>query len=142
MGVKMSAYKILHIHGNDPQLKPYIAMIYSDWLKSLRYGNDWFKMIDSDIYFATYKQLIKRILERPDTIVRLAVLEEENDVCLGWSIAELITIHYVFVKKDYRKQHIGTELMPPNIQQTTHMTYNGRQVWLKKFRDLVFNPFL
>lgn len=138
----MSTYKILTYAGHDPAIKPYRSMIYSDFMRSLRFGNEWYKLIDSDCYYAVYKQIIDRLLLRDDTVVKLAVLSDDLDNCLGWSLSEGITLHYVFVKKDLRHQGIGAELMSSPFKQVTHLTKIGQSIRKNKFPTTKFNPFL
>ncbi len=138
----MSSYKILSLSGSDPALRSYEAMIYSDFLKSLRYGNEWYSLIDSDRYFGVYKQVIASLLKRPLSNVRLAVLTDDPDTCLGWSLSEGKSLHYVFVKKDTRLQGIATELLPKNFTQVTHLTKAGRAIWCNKYQNAIFDPFL
>lgn len=136
-------YKIESLSGSDPALKPYKNLIYASWLKSLRFGNNWFQDIESDIYYKVYHDFIDRILDRPNTCVRLAVLTDDLDVCVGWSVSEGAILHYVFVKGDIkgRKQGIGRSLVPDNITTITHITKTGRSIWKSKAPQLVFNPF-
>lgn len=133
------SYKILTYAGTDPILKPYESMIYSDWLKSLRYGNGWFKCVDPSAYFEAYERIVKALLSRG--VVRLAVLTEDLDTCLGWSLCEDDKLHYVFVKVDQRKQGIGRSLYPDKINQVTHLTNIGRSIWEEKLSGVIFNPF-
>lgn len=137
----MSSYSILIYSGSDPAIKPYESMIYKDFLKTLRYGNDWYKEIFADAYYNTYQKVIFSLLNRPSTVIKLAVLTEDYDTCLGWSMTEGQTIHYVHVKRDFRKQGIGGELIPKNVEAVTHLTKIGKSIWKKSYRDAIFNPF-
>lgn len=135
--------KILSLAGSDPALKQYEALLYATWLKSLRYGNEWFSEIDAPHYFRAYHNLIELILKRPATIVRLAVLPDDADVCIGWSVSEGETLHYVFVKGDIqaRRQGIGTLLVPENVTRMSHITKTGRAIWKAKRPNWKFQPF-
>lgn len=74
-------------------------------------------------------------------MVALAVLTDDTDVVLGWSVYEGSILHFVFVKRDARKQGIGTELIPKNAEVITHLTKSGKAIWKKKHQYLKFNPF-
>lgn len=137
----MSGYRVIHYPGTDPSLNSYKAMIYSDWMKSLRFGNDWFKLIDSDRYYRGYGAIIRQLMAKPETMVRLAVLVDDPDTCLGWVIHEGGTLHYAFVKKDFRRQGIAKALLPKSIARITHLTKIGQAIRRAKFHDTVFDPF-
>lgn len=137
----MSGYRIMVLSGSDPALEPYKPMIYSDWLNSLRYLNDWFREIEQNIYFSTYHKIIEALLSRSESSVSLAVLEDDSDNCLGWSLCEGTTLHYVFVKRDFRGQGICRRLAPLEIEKITHLTKPGRAIWFAKCPNAHFNPF-
>lgn len=138
----MTGYVILTLSGSDPALEPYKAMIYSDWLNSLRYLNDWFNLIDQNAYFKTYHQVIEALLNRSNSQVRLAVLSDELDNCLGWSMSEDTTLHYLFVKRDFRRHGIGKSLLPAKVEFISHLTKTGKSLWQAKLPEAHFNPFL
>jgi len=141
----VSIYKVLAFSGTDPALAPYRNFVLSRFKKSLRLGNDWFMLIDSQAYFSAYDHVIHNILSRPMTVVRLAVLTDDEDVCLGFSVMEDETLHYVYVKNDwqstFRKKGIGAALVPTPFSRITHLTTIGQSIRAKKFPDIPFNPF-
>jgi len=143
MGPEMSdGYRIITIPGADPRLKPYLGIIYSNWLRTLRFTNDWFKLINRGVYYARYKEVIQMLLTRPDTQVNLAVLADDPDACIGWSVYEPHKLHYLFVRRGGRRQGIGTALMPLDINEFSHLTLPGVVIWKTKYPELTFNPFL
>lgn len=137
----MSSYKILTLSGSDDALNPYRSMIYSDFLKSLRFGNEWYGLIDSDSYYLAYGKVLTHLLYQPGSKVMLAVLTDEPDTCLGWSLSNDKKFHYCFVKSDQRCKGIGRSLMPKTFDQVTHLTRIGQAIRKSKFSDIVFNPF-
>lgn len=140
-GEETSSYTILSCFGKDIPAN-YNNLIYSKWLRSLRFGNDYFKLIDSDSYFKVYDKYIESILHRPDTIVRFAVVTNEKDTVLGFSVTEKDTLHYVYVHKYNRKQGIGTSLVPKIVNNITHLTKTGMSIWTSKLPHAKFNPFI
>jgi GNAT superfamily N-acetyltransferase len=116
--------------------EPYI---FTTWLKSLRYTNSWFKLIDQQSYFKTYHQVIERILERPTITVNVACLADDDDVILGYSVLEPQILHWVFVKEPWRRIGIASDLIPKDIHTVTHLTKMGIQL---KPDNVIFNPFL
>ena len=137
----VSSYTILSIPGIELP-NSYKNLVFSKWLRSLRYGNDYFKLIDSDSYYKTYHAFIDLLLHKPETLVRLAVLTEDNDVVLGFSVCRGNILDYVHTHKDMRKQGIATSLVPSSsINTITHLTKTGMSIWNSKLKDVLFNPF-
>ena len=119
----------------------YLGLVLSKWLRSLRYGNDYFKLIDSDAYYAAYQTYIENMLKRSALMVRLSVLTSDHDVVFGFSVFEGECLHYVHVHKDCRNIGIGMSLVPSGIKTITHVTKNGMRFWNSKLPDCQFNPF-
>jgi hypothetical protein len=127
-----------------PSLKlplQYRNLIFSKWLRSLKFGNDYFRLIDNDAYYASYNTYIDSLLKRPSALVKLAVLADDHDVVLGFSLCEGPTLHYVHVHRDQRKQGIARSLLPTPFESFTHVTKTWLSMW-PKFPKTIFNPFL
>lgn len=120
----------------------YYNLILSRWLRSLRFGNDYFKLVRPDAYYAAYSRYIGSILGGSETVIRLAVLDDDRDVVLGFSVARGTALDYVHVHKDARKRGIGTALVPKDIDQITHVTKTGLSIWGSKYPGWSFNPFV
>jgi GNAT superfamily N-acetyltransferase len=101
-----------------------------------------FKLTLSDAYYAAYSRYIGEILKRPLSRLRVAVLTDDEDVVLGWSVDEKDILHYVFVKKDFRNHGIGESLIPPGIKTFSNITHIGLAIWQTKYPSLKFNPFV
>jgi GNAT superfamily N-acetyltransferase len=138
--VQKDSYKIIGCYGKNLPSQ-YKNMIFSRWLRSLRHGNDYFKLIDSDTYYDTYHRYIELVLARKNTIVSIAVLSDDEDVALGFSIQEGVALHYIHVHKDNRKQGIATALVSKKIEVITHLTKTGLVVWNLKLPNAIFDPF-
>lgn len=119
----------------------YRSLIFAKWLRSLRHGNDFFKLIHTNDYYATYNRLIDALLRKPESVVRLAVLSDDPDVALGFSVCRGSILEYVYVHRDHRRQHIGTLLVPKHIDTITHLTKTGLTIWGGKYGHWKFNPF-
>jgi GNAT superfamily N-acetyltransferase len=117
----------------------YKNLIRAPFLNSLRYGNDLYKLIDKDAYYISYGKYIEHLLQRPRSIVTLAILDDNT--VLGWSLYEGETVHYVWVKKEVRRQGIAKELLPDKFSVITHITNTGINIWVNKFPLVRFNPF-
>lgn len=136
-----SSYVVKEFKGADPRLEQYLALILATWLRSLRYGSDFFKLVDSPTFFKIYSTTLLSIMRRPEVLVRVAVLTSEPDVAVGWCVFQHGVLHYVWVRPMGRKQGIARSLMPKNIQVITHLTKVGKSLWIKKLEHAKFNPF-
>lgn len=134
-----TTYSII-IYSGDQLPDNYKALIFSSWLRSLRYGNELFKKVDSKAYYETYHMFIERILDKPDTKVRLAALTDDHDVVLGFLVHRNEILDYVYVQKDIRKHGIATKLLPKGIKIYTHLTKTADLIL--KNSELIFNPFI
>lgn len=145
----MASYKIA-VYSGSALPEQYRALIFSKWLRSLRYGNDYFKLIDQDTYFAVYHAYLEQLLTRPDSTVRLAVLTDDPDVVLGWAVSEGNRLHYVYVNRENRRVGIARKLSG-RFDVITHLTKMGMSIWASHFNSdrskqsakplVVFNPF-
>ncbi len=121
--------------------KSYWNMILSRWKRSLRHGNDFFKLNDPEAFSAAYDRHIDQILHQGDAMVRLAVLTEDHDVALGFAVFRGAVLDYVHVHKDQRRLGIGSKLVPEAIHTITHLTKTGLIIWANKYPKWKFNAF-
>ena len=136
----LSTYTVIAYRGQALP-EDYRSMIYSRWLRSLRHGNDFMRLIVPQAYYTAYQKLITAILNLPETTVRIAVLSEDHDVALGFSVSRGTILEYVHVHKDQRKRGIGTNLVPKDTDTITHLTKTGLAIWGTKYGKWKFNPF-
>lgn len=140
--------------------KEYEGYIYAKWLRSARFGNVIYKRIPSDMFFKSYASYIQKLLARCQ--IRLAVLDEDKDVILGFACAEQKILHYVYVGRDQRRQGIGKALLGQNCDMRSHITKHGYEIKIftmnfdiythftkcgeeiikKKQWKIMFNPFV
>ena len=116
-----------------------IPFILATWLRGLRFGNNWYKLIHKHVYFTVYHAVIEQILEKPQTTVTIACLKDDPDVILGFVVYENARLHWVYVKQAWRKIGIAKSLVPDTITVVSHLTEVGKALMLKK--NLAFNPF-
>jgi hypothetical protein len=119
----------------------YKALIFSKWLRSLRFGNPVFKKIESSQYYKNYHLFIEKLLAKPDSIIRLAVLTDDHDVVLGFAISREDVLDYVHVHGDYRRIGISKKLIPEGITVFSHFTLTWGAIWQSKLKHLKFDPF-
>lgn len=116
-----------------------LPLVYATWLKGQRNGNSWFKSIDQDIYFSGYKKVVEGRIASSEC--KVSCLETDPDVVLGYSIysPDHKVLHWVYVKKAWRKMGIAKSLLPSGIEQVTSLTRLGRLILKKRAK---FNPFI
>ena len=114
--------------------------IFSTWLKGLRFGNDWFGLIPSKVYFSIYHGVIEGILSKPNVKVKVACLKEDPNVILGYAVYTDSRLDWLHVKKAWRKIGLARDLVPKTITTVSHLTDTGRSI-LKKHEHISFNPF-
>lgn len=121
----------------------YRSMIFAKWLRSLRSGNPLFKNIDTKAFFDQYHQYLQNLLNKPSSVIRIAVLTETPDVVLGFSVTREDVLDYIWVYKDHRRMGIATKLFPKSITTITHLTLTAIDIWRNniKYKKLKFNPF-
>lgn len=135
-----TSYTILKYAGKDIPSN-YKNLVLSKWKRSLRYGNDYFMLIEPTAYYEMYSKYIEFLLNKPNFIVSFAVLTDDPDVVLGWSAHENDILHYCHIHKDQRNQGIATALIPKNITIISHLTRDGIRYWTSRLSKAVFNPF-
>lgn len=123
--------------------KQYEAMVYSKWLRSLRFGNPIMKQLQSDVYYREYHKHITMLMGKPSSIVTMAVLSDDHDIVLGFCVTREDVLDYVHVHKDHRKQGIAKMIVPDDITTFTHITLTAMQIWRgnPKYKELKFNNF-
>ena len=140
----MSSYRVWTL--SHDKIDPYFNMLISKWLRSLRYGNRYFKLIDPSCYWANYNDYLRGIILGPNTRIRLATLSEDDDVVLGFSVCQERCLDYVWVHNLQRKQGIGKALIPTKVDTYSHITNLADEIfqYYKKKKTPIpwkFNPF-
>lgn len=116
-------------------------LVMATWLNGNRYGNSYFEDIVAHDYFRVYGKHIKKILTMPETRIDIACLESDPNMIIGYIVYTNESIHWMFTKKDYRKQGIAKMLYgQKKIAIATSKTKIGQSL-IKKL-GLKFNPFI
>lgn len=138
-GLKESSYSIIAFPAASlPDC--YRGFVLAKWKRTLRDGNDYFRLVDANAFFAAYNRYTELLLARENAVIRLAVLSDCRDVALGWSLIEGDTLHYVFVQADQRNRGIAKSLVPVEINWMTHLTHTGAKIW-SKHSKVKLDPF-
>lgn len=135
-----ASYTVLSYAAKDLP-EAYIGLVFSKWLRSLRYGNDFFRLIDAESYYKAYHPVVTAVLSKPEAVVRIAVLTDDHDVALGFSVSRGNVLDYVYVDRLNRRIGIGKSLVPGTIDTISHVTKTGLTIWGSKAGHWKFNPF-
>lgn len=128
---------------NETEDKPFIM---ATMLQGLYYGDGegWkmFSQIDKQIFMYNYKRILEALIAHPNTAVKVACLKEDPSVILGYSILsnDFSTIHWVHIKKAWRRNGIARALLPQRPAFCTHLSNQGK-ILLPKFEHCVYDPF-
>ena len=134
-----SSYRII-TYASKEVPKDFINLIRAPFLNTLRYGNEFFKLIVQDSYYKKYGAYVDFLINRPEMKVVTAQLNDQT--VLGWALIEKNTLHYIWVKKELRRQGIGKSLIK-DVNTFSHITNVGLSIWGKEnYKDMVFDPFL
>lgn len=117
-----------------------VPFIFATWLRGLRYGNELFGLIEADLYFDKYHEIIQKILVSPGVSVTIACLKDDSDVILGYAVSTGARLHWVHVKSAWRNIGIAKQLVSPDTRYVSHITRVGASI-LKSHPYLRFNPF-
>ena len=114
------------------------SFLFSTWKNSLYYTKP-YRHIPRDIYNYSYDAVITKILNRPNVEVKVACLDANTDIILGYIAYEPKILHWIYVKEDWRRLGIAKRLFPAGIKASTHITELGSALMPD---DMVFNPFI
>ena len=135
----MSSYSIITVPFE--KLDPYRGAITARWRDTLKFGNDMMKLTKMSTYKRAYTKHIANILDQPSSEVRLAVLTEDHDVVLGFSVSRGHVLDYVHVMHEYKRNGIGTRLVPKGITTVSHLTHIGLTIMAKKYPEWEIDLF-
>lgn len=136
----MSSYTTIEMRYEELP-KAFLNLILSKWKRSLRHGNDFFKLVDHQAYYQAYDIYLHKLFENPACRFRFAVLTEDRDVVLGFAVVRGNVLDYVHVHIDNRRIGIASVLVSHGIDTITHLTRTGLTIWGSKCKGWKFNPF-
>lgn len=118
--------------------------VLKSFLLGIYYGDSWFSKIPKAIFMNNYKKVAAALFDNPRNMVVVACLPDDPSVILGYSIisGDGLTLHWVYVKKDWRNRGIMTRILPQSINCVTHLTELGIILLKKSNKPITFNPFL
>lgn len=140
MPEELATFSILHHHAAILPAN-YIPMLFSKWMRSLKSGNHFYKYARPSSFYDHYHRFITHLINQPTAQVTLAVLSDDHDVVLGFSVHRGAVLDYVYVHPEQRGQKMSNHLIPSGITTFTHITRIGEIIWKAKYPDWIFDPF-
>lgn len=133
-----ASYKIV-VHEPGEKAREAFSLIISSWIRTLRTGNDMFRLMEPEGYYSAMSMILPPLLARNS--IRLAVLTDTPDVVLGYAVYHGKTLDYWYVKKDLRGMGIGRSLLP-EFDTVSAITKTWLLIWAKEpYKAIKFNPF-
>jgi hypothetical protein len=109
------------------------------------------KNMSNETFFYHHKQIIEKILSKPNTLVTLICEASDPDHFFGYSVIEQCgkvgIIHYVYTKHSYRGLGLAKDLILSQINtfgtNLTFVTHESRNhSSLKDKFNIEYNPYL
>jgi GNAT superfamily N-acetyltransferase len=117
------------------------SLVYATWLRSYQAASPQTKHVPREIYFREHHKVLDGIFARSPTI-KLATMPDDSNVVFGWAVTENDTVHYVYVKPDFRRYGIARALLAhvPRPFTYTHWTWIVRDLE-KHLEKCAYNPY-
>jgi len=116
-----------------------VPFLVSTWRNALMYSSPTFQYVKKESLINNYTPVIQKMLSKYE--VRVACLQSDPDIILGYSVSSGDTLHFVYIKKAWRNQGICNMLLgSTDFKNITHITKTG--LALAQKRGWAFDPFL
>ncbi len=120
----------------EPEDKNFIL---STWLNGNRYGNPYFKRMDSAEYYKAYSEHIISVLTSPGTQINIACDSANPSWIVGFAVFRDETLYWVHIKEDFRRNGVATLLLKDApITTVKGLTKLGWSILQKK--GLIYDP--
>lgn len=119
-----------------------VNCIYATWLRCYKHSSAFARRIPDRVFYEQHHAVVGRLLARAEVLV--VTPRGEPGVILGYSVTEPSVIHFVYVKKPFRRMGIATALLvhlDPNACVFTHWT-EGWDFLHRKWPNAQYNPYM
>jgi hypothetical protein len=117
-----------------------LNFILATWLKGNYFGNSNSKKIAPEKYYQEEAERITGLLALPGIDVSIACDESKPEWIAGFSVTHSGTIHWIYIRKYFRKQGIAKLLLKDkDIKSFSAITKIGKAIAEKK--GLNFRPY-
>ena len=115
-------------------------LVFATLLKSYYHGSLWAKHVPRDVFFARHHAVVERLLA--SSSLRVAHLEDDPAVILGYALVAPPTLHYVYVKPSFRRFGIARALLDDlaRFKDYSHYTFALLDIE-QHLAQLHYNPY-
>ena len=121
------------------------ALIIDSWVNSVRYSTPAFFWVPGGLFRSIYRSMIVRLIECKPELFYVLVNEEDEDQIFGWVCADMSATHFVFVKKEFRREGLASKLLG-----SRHRGCGSRHCWVfthwtrdcERIHDVLYEPSL
>lgn len=100
---------------------------------------DYFGAINQDTFMHHFHHYLDHLFTHPGLVIKVACLQSDKDVILGFSVSKGSSLHFVFVKPDWRGIGLARDLTPTGITSVSGFTRVGDII--RRKRGWEFNPW-
>jgi GNAT superfamily N-acetyltransferase len=125
-----------------------LAFFYKSCLHHYKHSSLYTRYINDEVFYDSHHYLITQCLRRPTAVLRFASLAEDPNIVFGfiWADLEPETVHYIYVKKAFRRLGIARLLIDDVFDDDqeiyfTHMTRDAGFI-IEKIKGFIYNPYL
>lgn len=120
--------------------------IYSDWLRSYKQHGTMLKDVSDKVYFDGHRKLITKLIDNGDVVV---LADNKDDyVIAGFACYNADVLHFIYVKKYFRRFKLATELMDYagfargcDLKVTHYVGSYAPMQFLRNY-NTIYNPYL
>jgi len=86
------------------------ALVIDTWCRSYHaHASCWMGFVSCDTFVTCYRPTVERLL--CESFTRVACLPGEESAVIGWACVRGKHLHYVWVRGDWRKEGVATDLL-------------------------------
>lgn len=140
-----------------PYINDDLNFIQSSWGSSYYTGANYNTLLSSDEFHRFHRPIRESILKRPSATTIVCCAEKDPNLILGWIAierlikAQILLIHYLYVKEAFKKMGIGTELIKAVSEHLkrpvlySHLTERAQEITKTnkpKYLRFIYTPHL
>jgi len=85
--------------------------IIASWIQTFRGQSQIDPWMPRESYIPKLSNVIKLLIHKKPEIFRIACNEENDDQAFGWACSDRNAVYFAYVKKDFRRYGVATELI-------------------------------
>ncbi len=123
--------------------------VFNSWLKRYRDAVS-VRLVTDRVFFEVQHKVIRKILERPGLVLRVACNPEDSNQIYAYIVAEfnqivpdLTLIHWIYVKSPFRRAGVAKDLLSTVLEDHKQIHYTHKTFltqYLDKDNKWIYNP--